>query len=67
MSKKGVLSIKNYCFFSVLVVVAVVVAKLPNDSGHLLHLNLLSAVTLQDSRSFHSCGFCTPAFVFGCD
>ena len=46
MSKKGVLSIKNYCFFSVLVVVAVVVAKLPNDSGHLLHLNLLSAVTL---------------------
>ena len=33
-------------YFAILVDSPVVVAKLPNDSGHLLHLYILSAVTL---------------------
>ena len=67
MYKKVFCQSKPFGFFAVLVDVPVVVAKLPNDSGHLLHLNVLSAVTLLGHRPFYNCGFCTSAFVFGCD
>ena len=43
--------------FAVLVDVTVVVAKLPNDSGNLLHLNELSAVTVSGHRSISDVGF----------
>ena len=52
MYKKVFCQSKPFGFFAVLVDVPVVVAKLPNDSGHLLHLNVLSAVTLSGHRPF---------------
>ena len=67
MYKKVFCQSKPFGFFAVLVDVPVVVGKLPNDSGHLLHLNVLSAVTLSGHRPLYNCGFCTSAFVFGCD
>ena len=57
MSKKHFVNLILLIFLAVLVDVTVVVAKLPNYSGHLLHLNELSAVTVSGHRSISDVGF----------
>ena len=57
MSKKHFVNLILLIFLAVLVDVTVVVAKLPNDSGNLLHLNELSAVTVSGHRSISDVGF----------